>query len=452
MGSGNLAIRTLKPLFRHISPQVAIGFMYIMAVYRTRAISLAKVGSPFLAMFRFAIRLAAMGALLCLNLPTIANAAETPETPPVVLSLAVSDSGISLETDRKTEITVRHLANPPRVILDLPEADFAISPKDVGLPAFAASMRFGRFGAGHTRIVFAFSMPMMATALDGQGKSGPAERHEFLFQAIDEAKLAALVESEAAGNAPALGVASGAGSNEGAVPETGFTLVIDPGHGGIDGGAEGKLGTIEKDITFAFAIKLRDALANTPGLNVILTRNGDDFVSLAERVATARQHAADLLLSIHGDSIGMADLRGATVYTLSDSASDAVSRALAEQENLSDQIAGLPPEQPDPSINTILVDFLQRETATFSHEIAKELVIHLQKNGVKLINNPQRAAGFRVLTAPDVPSILLELGYLSNIEDEKLMLDEAWRRRTAAVIAEAIKVYAAAHNLNAAKQ
>jgi N-acetylmuramoyl-L-alanine amidase len=228
-------------------------------------------------------------------------------------------------------------------------------------------------------------------------------------------------------------------------------VVIDPGHGGIDGGAKGKLGTQEKDITLAFGQAIRDALKDVPDVKVIMTRDSDVFVGLHERVKIARANAAELFLSVHGDSIKLNDVRGATIYTLSDSASDAISSALANQENLSDSIAGLPPLQPDPDMNSILIDLLRQETATFSRELASQIVVHLKENAVELINNPVRGAGFSVLTAPDVPSLLLEMGYLSNQQDELLLRNPEWRARTADVIAKAIINYAKGHRTRSAQ-
>jgi N-acetylmuramoyl-L-alanine amidase len=220
-----------------------------------------------------------------------------------------------------------------------------------------------------------------------------------------------------------------------------FTVVIDPGHGGIDGGANGLSGTVEKDITLAFSRELREQLTKAGDLDVILTRDDDQFLRLDERVRFAREKNADLFISIHADTIRLKGISGATVYTVSDRASDAASAALASRENLSDQLAGITIEDEDHQIADILVDLIRRETHSFSVSFARTLVGEL-KDTVTMINNPHRMAGFRVLRAPDVPSVLIELGYLSNESDEKHLLDSEWRAKAAKGIVDAVVQFA----------
>ena len=211
-----------------------------------------------------------------------------------------------------------------------------------------------------------------------------------------------------------------------------FTVVIDPGHGGIDSGAQGANGTLEKDVVLAVGKKLRDILERDTKMRVIMTRDTDVFLSLAERVRIARQANADLFVSIHADSIHVASLRGATVYTISDKASDQLAQQIADSENLADSVAGVPLESEPPEVAGILADLTRRETHDFSVRFADDVVQSLQTGGINLINRPHRSAGFRVLKAPDVPSVLVELGYLSNPKDEKLLNDPDWRGRAAA--------------------
>lgn len=383
---------------------------------------------------------AAVFLLFSHAVPAVAQAAGDM---PTLLAVSVDAGRIVLDFDRPVPLTLRHLARPSRLVIELPETVFAVDQAKVPLPDTMTSMRVGRFQPGRSRMVFTFSAPLLASL----ASAAPEARHEITLVPSGEAEHEARVAADLDGQAVATGQG---GEPDAAAPAAGepFTLVIDPGHGGIDGGAEGRLGTIEKDVTLALGLKLRDALAGTPGLRVVMTRETDVFVALRDRVAAARTNHADLLLSIHGDTIAVPALRGATVYTLSDSASDSIARALAEQENLSDEIAGVPQAQADPSVNSILVDLLKRETETFSKTLARELVVHLEKGEIQLIKNPLRSAGFRVLTAPDVPSLLLELGYLSNAEDELLMRDDAWRTRIVAVIADAVKAYAGNHKVN----
>jgi len=217
-----------------------------------------------------------------------------------------------------------------------------------------------------------------------------------------------------------------------------FTVVIDPGHGGVDRGATGEGGTEEKAVNLAFALSLRDALAKYPEIQTILTREDDTFIPLNERSAVARRARADLFLSLHSDSIRYKELRGATVYTLSDRASDSLSSEIAESENAADRFAGPEWDQDAPEIHDILVDLVRRETESFTRRFVDELVRDLKGGGVRLINNPKRSAGFRVLRAPDVPSVLLEIGYLSNREDEALLASADWQRTFGQMLADAI--------------
>ena len=215
-------------------------------------------------------------------------------------------------------------------------------------------------------------------------------------------------------------------------------VVLDAGHGGVDKGAVSKSGTLEKEINLAMALALRDALQARGDVEVTLTRDDDTFIPLEERAAIGRRERADLFISIHADSIRYADLRGATVYTLSETASDELSREIAASENAADRFAGEEWQRDEPTVFDILLDLTRRETVSFSEHFASSLVRDLRREDIRLINRPKRSAGFKVLTAPDVPSVLVELGFLSNREDEKLLTDAAWRKDTAAAIARAV--------------
>ncbi len=225
-----------------------------------------------------------------------------------------------------------------------------------------------------------------------------------------------------------------------AKPDHRFTIVLDPGHGGIDGGAEGLNGTVEKNVTLAFARGLVERLNREPGIKAVLTREDDRFLSLSERVQIAREKRANLFVSLHADTLQQNSIRGATVYTISDNASDGLAAALAKRENLSDEIAGIKLGDEPAEVADILLDLTRRETQAFSIAMARS-VVGAFEGQIGLINNPHRYAGFRVLQAPDVPSILLELGFLSNPEDEKLLLDEAWRAKVADLLAVAVRRY-----------
>jgi N-acetylmuramoyl-L-alanine amidase len=367
----------------------------------------------------------------------------------VLLALETDGKAVSLKFDQPVSVKLVHLDNPARIVIDLPETNFSALEKGARLPELITAIRFGLMSPGQSRIILTLSMPAFAESVDDTVAS---DTHQITFTIVDQAAFSARAASDSATLNPIQSSKTDRLPDQnGEQPQGPFTVIVDPGHGGIDSGAEGKLGTKEKDVTLAFGLAIRDALKNVSGVRVIMTRETDVFVGLHERVKIARQNNAELFLSVHGDSIKLGDVRGATIYTLSDSASDAISSALASQENLADSIAGLPPMQPDPDMNSILVDLLRQETATFSRELASQIVVHLQENAVELINNPLRGAGFSVLTAPDVPSLLLEMGYLSNHQDELLLRDPVWRARTAGVIAKAIETYAKSHRTRSAQ-
>jgi N-acetylmuramoyl-L-alanine amidase len=217
-------------------------------------------------------------------------------------------------------------------------------------------------------------------------------------------------------------------------------IVLDPGHGGIDPGAISRNGTTEKSIALAFAQELQKILAASGRYDIVLTRTADTFLTLKDRVRIARKHQADLFLAIHADVVRGAPVRGATVYTLSDNASDAEAEAIARDENRADLIAGVSLSEENDEITGILIDLALRETKNHSLVFARSMVKTLQPV-VQMTNRPVRSAGFLVLKAPDVPSVLLELGYLSNQADEKLLASPHWRAGAAKAVAQAIDNY-----------
>jgi N-acetylmuramoyl-L-alanine amidase len=220
-------------------------------------------------------------------------------------------------------------------------------------------------------------------------------------------------------------------------------IVIDPGHGGIDPGAISKSGLKEKDMVFAFSKALRDILKKSGRYHVIMTRSVDSYISLRKRVDFGRQKNADLFISLHADSLRgryAKSVAGATVYTLSEQASDEEAKALAAKENRSDIIAGveLPSESSD--VTNILIELAQRETKNMSIGFADILLDSLDGK-TKIRKKGRRYAGFRVLKAPDVPSVLLELGYMTHPEDVKRLKSAAWRVRVAGAVAKAVDTY-----------
>jgi N-acetylmuramoyl-L-alanine amidase len=216
-------------------------------------------------------------------------------------------------------------------------------------------------------------------------------------------------------------------------------VVIDPGHGGIDTGTQTADGESEKTLVLDFALALRERLNKAGKYRVVMTRTDDTFIALGERVRRARAEKAALFISVHADALPKSegDVQGATVYTLSDRASDAEAERLAESENRADAIAGIDLTEEPSEVADILIDLAQRETRTFSGRFAKLLVGEM-KNVAKLHKKPLKSAGFKVLRAPDVPSVLVELGYVSNKENLQDLKSNQWRARAVGSVAQAV--------------
>ena len=393
----------------------------------------------------------AAGAVLMIVMACLAfaPASAAAEAPLHALSYKMAGDAthmrIVLNFDREPDVRWFLLRGPNRVVIDLPSTVFAINPKDVKPRGLVKGVRYGELGEGASRIILTGKGPFLVDRLDilpnEDGKG---------YRLVADLSAASPREFEAALAVQAQTTGSTVSTDKGdrvapapAVADHRFTVVIDPGHGGIDGGAESPGGTIEKNVTLAFATELRDKLLATGKYAVFLTREKDEFLRLDERVAFARQHEADLFISIHADTISLKGIRGATVYTVSDTASDAEAQALADRENLSDQLAGIEIKDDNQEVTDILIDLIRRETHSFSMRFAHTLVGQLSTT-VGLINNPHRFAGFRVLKAPDVPSVLVELGYLSNSKDEAQLLDPDWRGKAAQSITNAVALFASA--------
>ena len=347
------------------------------------------------------------------------------------------------DLDSQVKPAISGLSRPFRLIIDLPEVEFQL-PDGAGTRGrgMVTTWRFGLFAPGKSRVVMDLSGPVRVDktfflpAVDDQParlvidlvKSTPEDFDAFVLSSRGADK------KKGAKKTPKTDRVVGA-AKRGDKP----LVVLDPGHGGIDNGATGVGGTLEKAIVLNFANLLKEKLEKSGLYDVHLTREDDTFISLSRRVEIGHELEADLFISIHADSVrrGRKFARGATVYTLSDKASDQLSAELAEVENMSDIIAGVELEEEPTDVTDILLDLAKRETRSFSNYFAKTLVTEL-KSAVRLINNPHRSAGFRVLKAHDVPSVLVELGYLSNEHDEKLLNTEEWRERMANAMSDAI--------------
>ena len=217
-------------------------------------------------------------------------------------------------------------------------------------------------------------------------------------------------------------------------------IVLDPGHGGIDPGAIGLSGVYEKDIALDAARLVARDLEATRRYRVVLTRTIDEFIPLQDRVTRARAADGDLFLSMHADALPDPDMRGASVFTLSEKASDKEAAALAARENKVDLIAGIDLSESPPEVTTILIDLARRQTNNLSIGLARHLVSELDQD-IRMLNNSLRSAGFAVLKAPDIPSSLVELGCLSNRKEDHLLRTPSYRQKLARDLGKAIDDY-----------
>jgi N-acetylmuramoyl-L-alanine amidase len=224
-----------------------------------------------------------------------------------------------------------------------------------------------------------------------------------------------------------------------AAPKT-HLVVLDPGHGGVDPGAIGVSGAYEKDVTLSTAHELARQLEATKRYRVQLTRTEDEFVALQDRVTFAHAADGELFLSIHADALPDPGVRGASVFTLSEKASDKEAAELAAHENKADLIAGIDLSRHEPVVSEILFDLARRQTNNLSLRLARQLVNQLGRD-VKLLNHSHRSAGFVVLKAPDIPSALVELGCLSNKEEDRLLQQASYQRRLATSLVRSINDY-----------
>jgi N-acetylmuramoyl-L-alanine amidase len=340
------------------------------------------------------------------------------------------------------------LRDPHRLVIDLPETDFRIQASDVEPRGMVTRFQHGQLGPGVSRMIVSLDGPFAVESFDIlENETSPGFRLVIDMVAASEREFeAALAEQIETTGSTRTTPRTDRLARAQETPENGpFVVVVDPGHGGIDSGAAGARGTLEKTITLAFALDLRAAQEEMDGYEVHLTRDRDIFLTLDERVRIARRHEADLFISVHADSYRQSGVRGATVYTVSDRPSDAEAAAAAIRENLSDAVAGIEVEEAKDEVADILVDLVRRETQRFSMRFARTLVGKLSQN-IDLINNPHRFAGFKVLRAPDVPSVLLELGYLSNPRDEEQLRDPEWRAGAIRSVLAAIELFAQGRN------
>ncbi|MGU3359576.1 N-acetylmuramoyl-L-alanine amidase [Methylobacterium sp. M6A4_1b] len=329
------------------------------------------------------------------------------------------------------------MERPDRAVIDLAEVNFQLGP-ETGRKrdGVVASFRYGLFAPGRSRIVVDLAQP--ATVGRIETVTRPRDGAVLLsieFQRSDrEGFRRAAVASDPA---PAQRKVAAAPEATDARP----LIMVDAGHGGTDPGAIAASGVFEKDIVFGFAQALVTRLEANGRYRVRMTRDRDVFVPLSERVRLAREAKANLFVSIHADSISSApQVRGATIYTGSEKATDAESARLAERENRADAAAGTESNEGPGHVADILQELTLRETRTFSSSFARGLMSHLNPV-MEMSAKPHREAGFQVLRSPDVPSVLVELGYLSSKHDLDLLQSEGWRAEVTGGMAKAIDAF-----------
>jgi N-acetylmuramoyl-L-alanine amidase len=351
---------------------------------------------------------------------------------------------IVFDLSRKVDMRAFALADPYRLVIDLPQMRFQLPPQaSEAAKGLVKAFRFGLMKKGGSRIVLDLTAPVridksfVLDPADGQ----PA-RLVLDLSAIDRPAFLRAVAFDNRPRTDIGAVSRPASDGAGATNDSRPVIVLDPGHGGIDEGAHAATGEAEKNVALDFALRLRDKLEQSGKYHIEMTRSDDTFIALTDRVQFARAHRAQLFISLHCDALarGEGDAQGATVYTLSDHASDAEAARLAEAENRADIIAGVDLSSEPNEIADILIDLAQRETRSFTTHFARALVGDL-KNAIRLHKQPLRSAGFRVLKAPDVPSVLIELGFVSNRADFKELMSETWRARAADSITHAVNDY-----------
>jgi len=368
-----------------------------------------------------------------------------------------------LDLDKTIQFRAFTLADPYRVVVDTPQVNFKL-PAGTGAAGrgLIKAFRYGLVMPGGSRIVFDLTGPAKIAnsyVLDAANGQPPRLVLEFVevdrttfVQSLAPASRPELrpAVAEAPATTEALPNAEAGKSVTGSEPKLGIKpvsadsrplIVIDPGHGGLDNGTQSG-GESEKNLVLNFGLALRDRIEKSGKYRVVMTRTDDTFIPLDDRVKVARTQSAALFVSIHADYLPHreGDVQGATIYTVSDRASDAEAERLAEMENKADAIGGVNLTDEPTDVADILIDLAQRETRTFSNRFARLLAGEM-KNATRMYKHPLKSAGFRVLKAPDVPSVLVELGYVSNKGDLEHLVSESWRSRTVGSMAQAIDAF-----------
>jgi N-acetylmuramoyl-L-alanine amidase len=401
-------------------------------------------------------------ALLCAH-PVVVGAAQGEGASPVAVPSfpIASDARLAgdarqtrfiLDLDKSVPFRAFPLADPYRVVIDIPQVNFQL-PAGVGTQGrgLIKAFRYGLVMPGGSRLVFDLTGPARiasSTMLDAA--NGQPPRLVLELEEVDRTNFVQTLAPDSRPDLkPAIADVAVPAEDAPAPPKPPApadlrpVVVIDPGHGGIDNGTMSGSES-EKSLVLGFGLALRDRIEKSGKYRVVLTRTDDTFIPLNDRVKIARNESAALFVSIHADALPRreGDAQGASIYTLSDRASDAEAERLAEAENKADAIGGVNLTEEPTDVADILIDLAQRETRTFSNRFARLLMTEM-KGTVRMHKNPLKSAGFRVLKAPDVPSVLVELGYVSNKGDLEHLVSENWRSRTVGSMAQAIDAFLA---------
>jgi N-acetylmuramoyl-L-alanine amidase len=375
-----------------------------------------------------------MGALLQ---GSLADEAGAPVAVGVRLSQDQNTARLVFDLSRTVDANASALASPHRIVVDMPEVNFQLDPSVGRVGALSnvslvKGFRFGLLAPGKSRIVLDLARAACPAQVFAKPivEGEPAARLTIELKRCDSSAFASLVRSSVVSTL----TASSAPSFLQPV------IVIDPGHGGVDSGARGIRGVQEKTLVFDFCAELKRQLDETKRYATVMTRDGDQYVDLDDRVAIARKANASLFISVHADTLSEdANVSGSTVYTVADRASDAEAARIAARENA----AGTGPRAARPDnldVADILFDLKRRETRTYAHIFSRSLVDNL-RGAARLNHNPERSAGFVVLKAPEFPSVLVELGYLSNAQDVQSLGSPEWRTKAATAMLKAIDAF-----------
>jgi N-acetylmuramoyl-L-alanine amidase len=387
--------------------------------------------------------------LLSSSLAVVAAESATVAVKDIRLGVTAERTRLVLDLGAKVDFDIFLLDRPRRVVVDLPSLAWPTDQPTVD--GLVQKIRFGQFTADKSRLVIDAKGPVrVAKSFLLPPSSGLPHRLVIDLVKTGNKEFADQVAKDRAAKHSA---------KKAAPAPTPFTpkprkqanskpvIVLDAGHGGVDPGALGRKAR-EKSVTLNFTRELAKQLRKTGKYKVYLTRNRDIYIPLRQRVNIARKHNADLFISIHADAIKRKNVRGMSIYTLSETASDKEAAALAKKENQSDIIAGIDFADQPPEVANILIDLAQRETKNLSVKFAN-LVVDNARGKTRLLDRTHRFAGFRVLKAPDVPSVLIELGFLTNRSDEKQLLSTAWRRKVAGALVNSVNGFFDASRLAA---